>query len=160
MALEIERKYLIDLEKIGTLENGIRIKQGYLSTNKDAVVRVRVKNDKAYLTIKGSNSRITRLEFEYEIPLNEANEMLEKLCQKPVIDKTRYIINHENHTWEVDVFYGDNEGLVVAEVELSSEDEHINLPIWVKEEVSHDNRYFNSNLMKLPFKDWEENKGK
>ena len=160
MALEIERKYLIDLEKIGTLENGIRIKQGYLSTNKDSVVRVRVKNDKAYLTIKGSNSGIARLEFEYEIPLNEANEMLEKLCQKPVIDKTRYIINHENHTWEVDIFYGDNEGLVVPEVELSSEDEHINLPIWVKEEVSHDDRYFNSNLMKLPFKDWEENKGK
>lgn len=160
MALEIERKYLIDLEKIGTLENGIRIKQGYLSTNKDAVVRVRVKNDKAYLTIKGSNSGIARLEFEYEIPLDEANEMLEKLCQKPVIDKTRYIINHENHTWEVDVFYGDNQGLVVAEVELSSEDEHINLPFWIKEEVSHDDRYFNSNLMKLPFKDWEENKGK
>ena len=160
MALEIERKYLIDLEKIGTLENGVRIKQGYLSTNKDAVVRVRVKNDKAYLTIKGSNSGIARLEFEYEIPLNEANEMLEKLCQKPVIDKTRYLIKHDIHTWEVDVFYGDNEGLVVAEVELSSEDEHINLPIWVKEEVSHDDRYFNSNLMKLPFKDWEENKGK
>ena len=160
MALEIERKYLIDLEKIGTLENGVRIKQGYLSTNKDAVVRVRVKNDKAYLTIKGSNSGIVRLEFEYEIPLNEANEMLEKLCQKPVIDKTRYLIKHDIHTWEVDIFYGDNEGLVVAEVELSSEDEHINLPIWVKEEVSHDDRYFNSNLMKHPFKDWEENKGK
>ena len=156
MALEIERKYLIDLEKIGTLENGVRIKQGYLSTNKDAVVRVRVKNDKAYLTIKGSNSGIARLEFEYEIPLNEANEMLEKLCQKPVIDKTRYLIKHDIHTWEVDIFYGDNEGLVVAEVELSSEDEHINLPIWVKEEVSHDDRYFNSNLMKHPFKDWQK----
>ena len=160
MALEIERKYLIDLEKISPLENGIRIKQGYLSTNKNAVVRVRVKNDKAYLTIKGSNSGIARLEFEYEIPLDEANEMLEKLCQKPVIDKTRYLITHENHTWEVDIFYGDNEGLVVAEVELSSEDEFINLPSWVKEEVSHDDRYFNSNLMKLPFKDWKENKGK
>ena len=160
MALEIERKYLIDLEKISPLENGIRIKQGYLSTDKNAVVRVRVKNDKAYLTIKGSNSGIARLEFEYEIPLDEANEMLEKLCQKPVIDKTRYLITHENHTWEVDIFYGDNEGLVVAEVELSSEDEFINLPSWVKEEVSHDDRYFNSNLMKLPFKDWKENKGK
>ena len=160
MALEIERKYLVDLEKLGTLPTGNRIKQGYLSTNKDSVVRVRVKNDKAYLTIKGSNSGIARLEFEYEIPLNEANEMLEKLCQKPVIDKTRYLINYENHTWEVDVFYGDNNGLVVAEVELSSEGEHINLPIWIKEEVSHDDKYFNSNLMKLPFKDWEENKGK
>ena len=160
MALEIERKYLVDLEKLGTLENGTRIKQGYLSTNKEAVVRIRVKNDKAYLTIKGSNIGVTRLEFEYEIPLDEANEMLDKLCQKPVIDKTRYLINHENHTWEVDIFYGENEGLVVVEVELSSEDETIILPSWVKEEVTTDVRYYNSNLMKHPFKDWEENKGK
>ena len=154
MALEIERKYLVDLEKLGTLPTGNRIKQGYLSTNKEAVVRVRVKNDKAYLTIKGSNVGVTRLEFEYEIPLDEANEMLEKLCQKPIIDKTRYLIEYENHTWELDIFYGDNEGLVVAEVELSSEDENINLPIWIKEEVSHDERYYNSNLMKHPYKDW------
>lgn len=160
MALEIERKYLVDLKKLGTLENGTRIKQGYLSTNKDAVVRVRVKNDKAYLTIKGSNIGVTRLEFEYEIPLIEANEMLDKLCQKPVIDKTRYLIDFENHTWELDIFYGENEGLVVVEVELSSEDETIVLPSWVKEEVTSDARYYNSNLMKHPFKDWEENKGK
>jgi adenylate cyclase len=156
MALEIERKYLVDLEKLGTLENGIRIKQAYLSTNKEAVVRVRVKNDKAYLTIKGSNIGVTRLEFEYEIPLTEANEMLDKLCQKPVIDKTRYLIDYENHTWELDIFYGDNEGLVVVEVELSSEDETIILPSWVKEEVSSDARYYNSNLMKHPFKDWQK----
>lgn len=156
MALEIERKYLVDLEKLGTLENGTRIKQGYLSTNKEAVVRVRVKNDKAYLTIKGSNIGVTRLEFEYEISLIEANEMLDKLCQKPVIDKTRYLIDYENHTWELDVFYGDNEGLVVVEVELSSEDETIILPSWVKEEVTSDARYYNSNLMKHPFKDWQE----
>lgn len=156
MALEIERKYLVDLEKLGTLKNGTRIKQGYLSTNKDAVVRVRVKNDKAYLTIKGSNIGVTRLEFEYEIPLIEANEMLDKLCQKPVIDKTRYLIDYENHTWELDIFYGDNEGLVVVEVELSSEDETIILPSWVKEEVTSDARYYNSNLMKHPFKDWQK----
>lgn len=156
MALEIERKYLVDLEKLGTLENGTRIKQGYLSTNKEAVVRVRVKNDKAYLTIKGSNIGVTRLEFEYEIPLDEANEMLDKLCQKPVIDKTRYLINHENHIWELDIFYGENEGLVVVEVELSSEDETIILPSWVKEEVTTDARYYNSNLMKHPFKDWQK----
>ena len=156
MALEIERKYLIDLEKIGTLENGIRIKQGYLSTNKDAVVRVRVKNDKAYLTIKGANNGISRLEFEYEIPFDEANEMLDNLCKKPVIDKTRYIIKHDIHIWEIDVFYGDNEGLVVAEVELKDENEKINLPSWIKEEVTSDNRYFNSNLMKHPYKDWVE----
>jgi adenylate cyclase len=156
MALEIERKYLVDLEKLGTLENGIRIKQAYLSTNKEAVVRVRVKNDKAYLTIKGSNIGVTRLEFEYEIPLDEANEMLDKLCQKPVIDKTRYLIDYENHTWELDIFYGDNEGLVVVEVELSSEDETIILPSWVKEEVSCDSRYYNSNLMKNPYKNWDK----
>lgn len=87
MALEIERKYLVDLEKFGTLPTGNRIKQGYLSTNKEAVVRVRVKNDKAYLTIKGSNVGVSRLEFEYEIPLDEANEMLEKLCQKQLLIK-------------------------------------------------------------------------
>ena len=156
MALEIERKYLIDLEKIGTLENGIRIKQGYLSTDKNAVVRVRVKNDKAYLTIKGPNNGISRLEFEYEIPFDEANEMLDNLCKKPVIDKTRYIIKHDIHIWEIDVFYGDNEGLVVAEVELKDENEKINLPSWIKEEVTSDNRYFNSNLMKHPYKDWVE----
>ena len=156
MALEIERKYLIDLEKIGTLENGIRIKQGYLSTDKNAVVRVRVKNDKAYLTIKGANNGISRLEFEYEIPFDEANEMLDNLCKKPVIDKTRYIIKHDIHIWEIDVFYGDNEGLVVAEVELKDENEKINLPSWIKEEVTSDNRYFNSNLMKYPYKDWIE----
>ena len=156
MALEIERKYLIDLEKIGTLENGIRIKQGYLSTDKNAVVRVRVKNDKAYLTIKGANNGISRLEFEYEIPFDEANEMLDNLCKKPLIDKTRYIIKHDIHIWEIDVFYGDNEGLVVAEVELKDENEKINLPSWIKEEVTSDNRYFNSNLMKHPYKDWVE----
>ena len=156
MALEIERKYLIDLEKIGTLENGVRIKQGYLSTDKNAVVRVRVKNDKAYLTIKGANNGISRLEFEYEIPFDEANEMLDNLCKKPLIDKTRYIIKHDIHIWEIDVFYGDNEGLVVAEVELKDENEKINLPSWIKEEVTSDNRYFNSNLMKHPYKDWVE----
>ena len=156
MAVEIERKYLIDLEKLGKLENPNRIKQGYLSINNESIVRVRTKNDKAYLTIKGSNNGISRLEFEYEIPLDEANEMLDKLCQKPIIDKTRYIVNYDVHIWEIDIFYGDNEGLVVAEVELKDENEQIILPSWIKEEVTHDNRYFNSNLMKHPYKDWVE----
>jgi adenylate cyclase len=154
MALEIERKYLIDLEKVGKLENGNRIKQGYMATNKNAVVRVRIKNNKGYLTIKGPNIGISRLEFEYQIPLDDANEMLDKLCKKPVIDKTRYIINHDKHIWEIDIFYGDNEGLVVAEVELEDENEFINLPSWIKEEVTTDDRYFNSNLMNHPYKDW------
>lgn len=155
MAVEIERKYLIDLNQIGTLENGYRIRQGYITTNKDAVVRVRVKNDKGYLTIKGSNIGVSRLEFEYEIPLVEANEMLDKLCQKPIIDKTRYLIDFEKHIWEIDIFYGDNEGLVIAEVELENENEHLKLPLWIKEEVSGDIKYYNSNLMKYPYNQWK-----
>lgn len=154
MALEIERKFLIDLENIPILENGIKIKQGYLSANKNGVVRVRTKDEKAYLTIKSSNIGISRLEFEYEIPFEEANEILEKLCEKPIIDKTRYLIRNDKHIWEIDVFYGDNEGLILAEVELSSENEELNIPFWVKEEVSSDDRYFNSNLLKYPYKDW------
>jgi adenylate cyclase len=155
MAVEIERKYLINLNQIGTLENGNRIKQGYITTNKDAVVRVRVKNDKGYLTIKGSNIGVSRLEFEYEIPLVEANEMLDKLCQKPIIDKTRYLIDFEKHIWEIDIFYGDNEGLVIAEVELVDVNEEIKLPLWIKEEVSGDIKYYNSNLMKYPYNQWK-----
>lgn len=154
MALEIERKFLIDLENIPILENGIKIKQGYLSANKNGVVRVRTKDEKAYLTIKSSNIGISRLEFEYEIPFEEANEILEKLCEKPIIDKTRYLIRNDKHIWEIDVFYGDNEGLILAEVELSSENEELNIPFWVKEEVSSDDKYFNSNLLKYPYKDW------
>jgi adenylate cyclase len=155
MAVEIERKYLINLNQIGTLENGNRIKQGYITTNKDAVVRVRVKNDKGYLTIKGSNIGVSRLEFEYEIPLVEANEMLDKLCQKPIIDKTRYLIDFEKHIWEIDIFYGDNEGLVIAEVELVDVNEEIKLPLWIKEEVSGDIKYYNLNLMKYPYNQWK-----
>lgn len=155
MAIEIERKYLIDLEKIGILKNGNKIKQGYITTNKDAVVRVRVKNDKGYLTIKGSNIGLSRLEFEYEIPLVEANEILDKLCQKPIIDKTRYILNLNKHVWEIDIFHGDNEGLVIAEIELEDENEHIDLPIWIKEEVTGDIKYYNSNLMKYPYNKWK-----
>ena len=156
MALEIERKFLIDLENIPILENGIKIKQGYLSANKNGVVRVRTKDEKAYLTIKSSNIGISRLEFEYEIPFEEANEILEKLCEKPIIDKTRYLIEYENHIFELDIFYGENEGLVVVEVELNSEDETIKLPSWIKKEVTLDERYYNSNLMKNPYKNWKK----
>jgi adenylate cyclase len=155
MAVEIERKYLIDLEKVGILENGNRIKQGYITTNKNAVIRVRIKNDKGYLTIKSSNIGASRLEFEYEIPLVEANEMLDKLCQKQIIDKDRYIIDLHNHIWEIDIFHGDNEGLVIAEVELKDENEYIKLPLWIKEEVTGDIKYYNSNLMTYPYNQWK-----
>lgn len=154
MALEIERKFLINKELI-IFENGINIKQGYIQTSNNTVVRVRVKGSKAFLTIKGENKGSTRLEFEYEIPLDEANEMLEKLCSKPIIDKTRYEIKHANHLWEVDVFYGDNEGLIIAEVELSSEDEKVILPSWIKKEVTSDTRYYNNQLIHNPYKLWK-----
>jgi len=155
MAIEIERKYLIDLNKMPKLENGLDIKQGYIKTADNTVVRVRTKAQKAFLTIKGENVGASRLEFEYEIPVDEANEMLEKLCPKPIIDKTRYLINHDKHTWEIDVFYGDNEGLVVAEVELEDENEEVLLPSWIKQEVTGDIKYYNNQLMKYPYKQWK-----
>ena len=154
MAIEIERKYLVDLENV-VLQNGIDIKQGYIKTADNTVVRVRIKGKKGFLTIKGENVGASRLEFEYEIPLEEADEMLEKLCSNPIIDKTRYEIQHENHLWELDVFYGENDGLVVAEVELEDENEKISLPSWVKEEVTGDIKYYNNQLMKNPYKNWK-----
>lgn len=154
MAIEIEKKYLIDLDKLNHLENGIEIKQGYIETKDKTAVRVRIKGKKAFLTIKSKNDGISRLEFEYSIPVDEAKEMLEKLCKKPLIEKTRYEIVYDKHTWEIDIFYGDNDGLVVAEVELSSEDEEVTLPPWIKQEVTDDTRYYNSNLMNHPYKNW------
>lgn len=155
MAVEIERKYLVDISLLPKLENPQRIKQGYLSVNDKGVVRIRIKGEKGYLTIKSSNNGISRLEYEYEIPFIEADEMLNNLCLDSIIDKTRYLINFENHIWELDIFYGQNEGLVIAEVELNSENEEILLPSWIKEEVSHDVRYFNSNLMSNPYSKWK-----
>ena len=155
MAVEIERKYLVDKKLLPNLENGYKIKQGYITTEKIAVVRVRVKNDKAYLTIKGESSGISRLEFEYEIPLIDANKMLDKLCLESIIDKTRYLIEYKNHTWELDIFHGLNDGLIVAEVELNDENEDIELPNWIREEVSNDTRYYNSNLMSFPYSKWK-----
>lgn len=155
MAVEIEKKFLVDLEKLGKLENGYAIKQGYIQTVDNTVVRVRIKADKAFLTIKGENVGLKRLEFEYPIPLADAQEMLEKLCIKPIIDKTRYLITQGEHTWELDVFYGDNEGLIIAEIELESEDEYFELPSWVKEEVTSDIKYYNNNLLKYPYKKWK-----
>jgi len=154
MALEIERKFLVDLDKLD-LQDGIGIKQGYIKTSTNTVVRARIKGAKGFLTIKGENVGASRLEFEYEIPVSEANEMLEKLCSKPIIDKTRYEINYKNHLWEVDVFYGDNEGLVVAEVELQSENEEVVLPSWIKQEVTGDIKYYNNQLMENPYKNWK-----
>lgn len=155
MAQEIERKFLIDIDKIGNLENGYEIKQGYIQTKDKTVVRVRVKGEEAFMTIKGENIGATRLEYEYAIPLKDANEMLEKLCTKPFIDKTRYLLQHKNHTWEIDIFHKENDGLIVAEVELESENETVELPNWIVKEVTDDSRYYNSNLLENPYCKWK-----
>ena len=154
MGIEIERKFLIDKSKIGTLQNGYQIKQGYIQTVDHTTVRVRIRDKDAFLTIKGKSEGATRLEFEYPIPLNDATEMLKNLCSTSVIDKTRYLVKHEGHIWEVDIFKGNNKGLVVAEIELKSENEVFTLPTWVTKEVTEDTRYFNSNLIEHPYSDW------
>ncbi|HFD33425.1 MAG TPA: CYTH domain-containing protein [Gammaproteobacteria bacterium] len=155
MATEIERKFLLKnsswKEKA---DKGTRYTQGYLVGSKHASVRVRIQGERAYINIKSATIDITRQEFEYEIPLNEATEMLETLCEKPLISKTRYHIKIENHLWEIDVFDGENEGLVVAEIELSDKDEVFSKPSWLGIEVSDDARYYNVSLVKHPYKDW------
>ncbi|WP_086933506.1 CYTH domain-containing protein [Agarilytica rhodophyticola] len=154
MPNEIERKYLVDLTRVGTLENGVLMKQGYIPTADNTAVRVRIAGTKAWLTLKGENKGLTRTEFEYEIPQQDAKEMLSQLCKGPSIEKTRYLIRHRHHNWELDIFHGDNEGLVVAEIELNHESEHFEVPTWVTTEVSGDSKYYNSSLLTYPFKQW------
>jgi len=154
MGKEIERKYLVKLETWEPQAEGTDFKQGYLNAQKERVVRVRIEGAKAKLTIKGITTGVTRSEFEYAIPVEDAALLLDNLCEQPLIDKHRHKELHHGKTWEIDVFHGENQGLVVAEIELSSEDEKIVMPDWVGEEVSSDPRYFNSNLLKHPFKSW------
>lgn len=153
MGLEIERKFLVRDLSVLAGHPGVRLSQGYLSFDPDRTVRVRVAEDGAWLTIKGRGNGISRAEFEYEIPIEEARQLLD-FCTGSVVDKTRHRIPHAGHLWEVDVFHGDNEGLVVAEVELDSEDEAVELPPWIGEEVSEDPRYFNAKLAREPYRDW------
>lgn len=154
MGKEIERKYLVDLAAWKPRDKGTHYKQGYLNAQKERVVRVRIEGDRAKLTIKGPNKGVTRSEFEYPIPVDDAAILLDSLCEQPLIDKHRHKEVHGGKTWEIDVFHGDNDGLVVAEIELASEDEKIELPAWIVKEVSSDARYYNSNLLKAPFKTW------
>ncbi len=155
MAQEIERKFLVkgDFKKDASKET--RITQGYLSSVPERTVRVRIKGDKGFITIKGigSASGASRFEWEKEIPVAEVESLLQ-ICEPGVIDKTRYLVKSGNHTFEVDEFYGENQGLVVAEVELQAEDESFVKPSWLGQEVTGDTRYYNSMLMKNPFKKW------
>lgn len=150
--MEIERKFLVLSDEYKSLGKPNFISQGYLCSDNKRTVRVRIKNEEAFLTIKSKTIGISREEFEYKIPLNEAKFILEKLCDKPIIEKNRYEIKFQNKIWEVDEFLGDNFGLILAEIELNSEDENFEKPNWVGEEVSKDPKYFNSNLAKNPYK--------
>jgi adenylate cyclase len=154
MGKEIERKYLVRKGVWNPQDSGTHFKQGYLNSQKERVVRVRIEGTTAKLTIKGLTTGATRSEFEYLIPIGDAEVLLDHLCEQPLIDKHRHLEHHGGHTWEVDVFHGENEGLIVAEVELASEGEAIALPPWAGEEVTHDPRYFNSNLLKNPYRAW------
>jgi len=153
MGTEIERKFLV---KEGPWREAAAetYRQGYLSTVKERTVRVRTINDKGYLTVKGITVGASRLEFEYEIPVADAGELLDNLCEKPLIEKQRYKLDHGGLTWEIDVFFGDNEGLIVAEVELQSEDQVFERPDWVADEVTSDPRYYNANLISNPYSNW------
>lgn len=154
MAIEIERKFLVDQAVLGELEGGRRISQGFLPTSGLTVVRVRIRGDDGFLTIKGENVDCACTEFEYAIPLHDAQQMIDELCVGGVIDKTRFEIKNAGHVWEVDVFHGDNEGLVIAEVELSSVNEAFDRPPWLGEEVSGQTRYYNVNLLEHPYARW------
>lgn len=154
MGKEIERKFLIKGEAWRALAQGTMYRQGYLNSAKERTVRVRTVGDKAFLTIKGITVGATRAEYEYEIPFGDCNALLDNLAEKPLIEKKRYKIKMAEFTWEIDEFFGDNQGLIVAEIELLSEDQAFDKPDWVGEEVTGDPRYFNSNLIKHPFAKW------
>lgn len=155
MGTEIERKFLVknDLWR-GQAEGAIPLCQGYLARSPDATVRVRIAGKDAWLTVKGRNEGCTRAEFEYAIPLAEAREILDRVALHPCIEKTRYLVRCGGHLWEVDLFAGENEGLIIAEIELGSEQEPFERPEWVGEEVTGDPRYYNSNLIDHPYLRW------
>ncbi len=156
MAQEIERKFLVKGDFKSEVFKSTRITQGYLSSVPERTVRVRVKGDKGFITIKGigNESGASRFEWEKEIPVDEVRELL-KICEPGVIDKTRYLVKNGEFTFEVDEFYGDNDGLTVAEIELPDENAQFNRPAWLGEEVTGDVRYYNSMLMKNPYKNWK-----
>lgn len=154
MGIEIERKFLLLDDSYKKLAKGITCRQGYIYADKEKTVRVRTMDSKGFLTIKAAAPGISRLEYEYEIPYPEANELLDKICQQPLIEKVRYKVDYENFTWEVDQFFGENSGLTVAEIELDSEQQTFSKPPWVGKEVTGEPKYYNANLYKHPFSSW------
>ena len=164
MGTEIERKYLVKqaewrshLQKLqqNCPKIGEKYCQGYIPTSNGTTVRLRIVGNRGYLTIKGKTEGYTRSEFEYSIPVTDAEQMLATLCLKPLIEKIRYKVKHNNLIWEVDDFLGENKGLIIAEVELKSEQQQIDLPNWIDREVN-DIKYFNSSLIKYPYSKWQD----
>lgn len=154
MGQEIERKFLVNAARLGELTDGEVMRQGYIDTMSLATVRARIAGNRGWLTLKGGNRGGVRSEFEYEIPVEDARQIIDELCRGPVIAKTRYRREYRGYTWEIDVFEGDNAGLVVAEVELGAVTEDPPLPDWVTAEVTSDPRYYNSQLARHPFRQW------
>lgn len=155
MGIEIEKKFLLkndDWKK--EADNGEQFRQGYMSGSNRSSIRIRVAGEKANINIKSATLGVTRKEYEYEIPVEDANEMLDTMCEKPFIEKHRYFVVRGAHTWEIDVFEGDNEGLVVAEIELSDPEEPFDIPGWIGDDVSEDPKYYNVCLVNHPYKDW------
>jgi len=156
MGIEIERKFLLKNDTWREGAAGVIYHQGYLSLDPQRTVRVRIFDDRGMLTIKGASAGASRTEFEYAIPVGEARQLLDRLCFRPQIEKTRYRIPHGGLTWEVDEFHGENLGLVLAEVELEQEEQPVELPPWVGREVTGDERYFNAYLCRHPYRSWAE----
>ena len=156
MGIEIERKFLLKSEGWRGLGQPTLMRQGYLVADPVRTVRVRIEGERAVITIKSKSTGASRGEWEYEIPVPDAAELLERLCEQPLVEKVRHRIEHAGHTWEVDEFQGENAGLVVAEIELGSEDEAFDTPDWIGQEVTGDPRYYNSSLIRLPYSKWKD----
>jgi len=157
MAKEIERKFLLTSDAWrDEVDTSCHYAQGYLSNSERVSIRIRTSDEKAYLNFKSATLGISRSEYEYEIPLRDADEMLASFSEGPLIEKVRYFVKRGDHTWEIDVFEGDNAGLVVAEIELQKEDEAFERPAWIGEEVSDDPRYYNVCLVTHPYREWND----
>ncbi len=154
MGIEIEKKFLLKNDDWRKLAQGKEYRQGYLSSVKERTVRIRTIEDTGDLTIKGVSQGAVRAEYEYVIPVDEAKAMLDTLCEKPLIEKKRFKIPYQGLIWEVDEFFGENKGLIMAEAELDSETQVFQKPEWIGVEVTHDSRYFNANLVHHPFSKW------
>ena len=159
MAQEIERKFLVKDDSWRSQSRGVLYRQGYLTADPHLAIRVRIAADEAWLTIKGATVGVSRAEDDDPIPLIDAQEMLDHLCEKPLIEKYRYRLNAGEITWEIDAFLGENQGLIIAEVELHDEGQSFEKPPWLGMEVSDDPRYYNANLVNYPYSQWEESAG-